>query len=76
VQRDTHPEKWYPRKADGSVDSYNDVPALYKVNVNTTEAPYDRKWGDMPALSDSEIQDVVAFLLTLNDGYVSTPSRK
>lgn len=76
VQRDTHPEKWYPRKADGSVDSYNDVPALYKANVNTTEAPYDRKWGDMPALSDSEIQDVVAFLLTLNDGYVSTPSRK
>lgn len=48
VQRDTAPEKWYPRNPDGSV------------NVNTTEAPYDRKPGDALALSDEEIEDVIA----------------
>jgi cytochrome c peroxidase len=31
--------------------------------------PYDRKRGEKPALSDQEIDDVVAFLRTLNDGY-------
>jgi mono/diheme cytochrome c family protein len=38
-------------------------------NVNTTEPPYDRRPGDLPALSEPEIQDVVAFLQTLTDGF-------
>ncbi|HEX6019506.1 MAG TPA: cytochrome c peroxidase [Burkholderiaceae bacterium] len=70
VQRDTNPEKWYPRKADGSIDKFNDLPAAYKANVNTTEAPYNRRLGEVPALSDTEIDDVIAFLQTLSDGYV------
>jgi len=70
VQRDTHPEKWYPLKADGSVDKLNDLPDQYKANVNSTEAPYNRQLGDMPALSDAEIDDLIAFLQTLSDGYV------
>jgi cytochrome c peroxidase len=37
--------------------------------VNTTEVPYDRKEGDTPALTPAEIDDVVAFLATLDDGY-------
>lgn len=69
VQRDTNPEKWYPLKGDGSVDKFNDLPDAYKANVNTTEAPYNRLPGDAPALSDSEIDDVVTFLNTLTDGY-------
>ena len=69
VQRDTNPEKWYPLNADGSVAKFNDLPAQYHRNVNTTEVPYNRKLGDAPALTDSEVDDVVAFLNTLTDGY-------
>jgi cytochrome c peroxidase len=69
VQRDTNPEKWYPRNADGSVRKFDDLPAAYAGNVNTTEAPYNRRPGDAPALTDAEIDDVVAFLRTLSDGY-------
>ena len=36
-------------------------------NVNTTEPPYDRKPGEVPRLTDDEIDDVVAFLETLTD---------
>ena len=37
--------------------------------VNTSEVPYDRKAGDLPALTPAEIDDLVAFLATLDDGY-------
>ncbi|MFT3817410.1 MAG: cytochrome c peroxidase [Rubrivivax sp.] len=69
VQRDTSPEKFYPLKPDGSVDKFNDLPAAYKANVNTTEVPYNRQPGDAPALNDAEIDDLVAFLGTLTDGW-------
>ena len=69
VQRDTNPEKWYPLGADGSVKKFDDLPAQHHTNVNTTEAPYNRRKGDAPALSDAEVDDVVAFLKTLSDGY-------
>jgi cytochrome c peroxidase len=69
VQRDTSPEKWYPLNADGSVNKFDDLPAAYRANVNTSEAPYNRRRGGTPALSDAEIDDVIAFLATLTDGY-------
>lgn len=69
VQRDTHPEKWYPVNPDGTVDKFDDLPAAYRGNVNTAEVPYDRRPGDTPALSDAEVDDVIAFLKTLTDGY-------
>ncbi|WP_374511308.1 cytochrome-c peroxidase [Niveibacterium sp.] len=69
VRRDTNPEEWYPRLPDGSIDKFDDLPAAWKANVNTTEAPYNRKEGDTPALSDAEIDDLIAFLNTLNDGW-------
>jgi len=69
VQRDTHPEKFYPLNPDGTVKKFDDLPPPYQANVNTSEAPYDRRPGDTPALSDAEIDDVIAFLKTLNDGY-------
>jgi cytochrome c peroxidase len=37
--------------------------------VNTTEVPYNRRAGDVPALSDADIDDVIAFLNTLTDGF-------
>ena len=76
VQRDTNPERWYfdvngnvDIAPDGSVNKYNDLPQAYRRNVNTLEVPYNRSVGDAPALSDSEIADVVAFLRTLSDGW-------
>ena len=69
VQRDTHPEKWYPLNADGTVNKFDDLPPQYHANVNTAEVPYDRVLGDAPALTDAEVDDVVAFLRTLSDGY-------
>ena len=69
VQRDTNAEKWYPLDAEGRVLKFNDVPPLLARNVNTSEGPYDRHPGQDPALSELEIDDVVAFLGTLTDGY-------
>ena len=69
VRRDTHPEEWYPRTADGSVRKFDDLPPQYHRNVNTTEAPYNRTPGQAPALSAEEIDLVVEFLATLTDGY-------
>ena len=68
VTRDTNPELWYPL-VNGVPDKFNDLPAQYRANVNTTEVPYNRRPGDLPALSDTEIDDVIAFLATLTDGY-------
>jgi cytochrome c peroxidase len=69
VRRDTNPEEWYPRGADGVVRKFDDLPPEYVRNVNTDEAPYDRHPGDLPALSPDEIDAVVAFLKTLTDDY-------
>ena len=43
--------------------------AGYVGNVNTLEIPYNRPLGGQPSLSSQEINDVVAFLCTLTDGY-------
>lgn len=69
VQRDTSPEKWYPRNPDDSVNKFNDLPPAWRANVNTTESPCDRKPGDAPALSDEEIEDVIAFLRPPTGGW-------
>lgn len=66
VRRDTNPEEWYP---NAGADKFNDLPPEYRGNVNTTEVPYNRHLGDQPALTSDEIDDVVAFLNTLTDGY-------
>ena len=72
VERDTAPEKWYPRGADGHVEQFDDLPAQYQDNINR-DPPFGGQPSDKPALSPSEIDDVVAFLKALTDGY--TPAR-
>jgi cytochrome c peroxidase len=66
--RDTDPGKWYPRAADGRVRIYDDLPKQYWANLNT-DPPFGGKPGDKPALTDQEIDDIVAFLQTLTDGF-------
>jgi cytochrome c peroxidase len=67
VERDTDPEKWYPRGKDGKVEKFNDLPARYRANVDTTDAPLDRKRGEAPVWNERQIDDVLAFLQTLVD---------
>lgn len=68
AERDTDPGKWYPRAADGTVRKFDDLPPIYRANVNV-EPPFGRRPGEKPALSQGEIADIVAFLKTLTDGY-------
>jgi cytochrome c peroxidase len=51
------------------VRKFDDLPAALAGTVNTSEVPYDRKAGGQPALTPAEVDDVVAFLATLDDGY-------
>lgn len=51
---------------------YNDLPAAYDANVNIGEVPYTPPTfggGQAPTLTSDEIDEVVAFLCTLTDGY-------
>ncbi|MBB3592132.1 cytochrome c peroxidase [Rhizobium sp. BK529] len=64
--RDSDPGRWYPRNADGTIRKYDDVPQAYWANLNQ-DPPFGRKPSDPPALTESEIDDIVAFLGTLTD---------
>lgn len=68
AQRDTNPEKWYPRSTDGRVRKFNDLPAKYHPNVETGP-PFGGSRGGRPALTDEEVDEIVAFLGTLTDGH-------
>ncbi|MGD0504230.1 MAG: cytochrome c peroxidase [Steroidobacteraceae bacterium] len=69
VQRDTDPQKWYPRAPDGSVLKFDDLPARYRRNVDE-DPPLDRRPGGRPAMTEAQVEDIVAFLHTLTDGFV------
>ncbi|HEY5801289.1 MAG TPA: cytochrome c peroxidase [Burkholderiaceae bacterium] len=64
ARRDTHPAEWYPL---GS--KFDDVPEQYRGHVESKTAPYNRLPGMAPALTEAEIDDIVQFLNTLNDGF-------
>jgi cytochrome c peroxidase len=68
VERDIDPGKWYPRHVNGTIRKFDDLPAQYHGNVNR-EPPFDRRPGDKAALNGADIADVIAFLMTLTDGY-------
>ncbi|WP_407045982.1 cytochrome-c peroxidase [Mesorhizobium abyssinicae] len=67
ASRDTDPGRWYPKSADGTINQYDDLPRAYRGNLNTDPPFNGRKPGDRPALTDAEIDDIVAFLGTLTD---------
>jgi cytochrome c peroxidase len=67
--RDLAPEKYYPRTADGAVRKFDDLPPGYPDNIDH-DPPLDRKPGDAPALSEADIDDLIAFLKTLTDSDV------
>jgi cytochrome c peroxidase len=66
AERDTAPQRWYPA-VRGRVHKFDDLPPSLRDRVDTSDPPFDREPGDAPALSAQEIQDLVAFLKTLDD---------
>lgn len=64
ANRDTHPEKIYPRDSSGHVRQYDDLLQAYWSNVETG-VPF----GSVQHLSEQDVDDIVAFLKTLTDGY-------
>ncbi len=66
VTRDREGPRWYAR-TDGV---YDDLPAALQRNADHVDAPFNRPRSAAPALTDSEIDDVVAFLGTLTDADV------
>ena len=70
--RDTRPQEWYPRAADGRILKYDDLPVEFRGNVDV-EPPFDRHAGDEPAFNEQDIRDIVAFLKALMDGFQPLP---
>jgi cytochrome c peroxidase len=66
VERDLAPEKYYPRRADGSVRKYDDLPPGMPDNIDR-DAPLNRAPGTTAALTADEIDELIAFLETLTD---------
>lgn len=62
--RDTDPARWFP-----AGKKFNDLPTQYHANVDVDTPPYQRRPNQRPQLTDTEIDDIVAFLFTLTDGY-------
>ena len=71
ILRAVAPQKIYPRGANGVLAIDNDLPTAYRANIDTADAPFDRRVGESPPLSDRDIDDIIAFLHTLDDGYSS-----
>jgi cytochrome c peroxidase len=66
AERDTAPQRWYPTRG-GRIDKFDDLPRMYRSNVDSSDGPLDRQRGQPPALSAAEIADLAAFLRTLDD---------
>ncbi|MDR3533636.1 MAG: cytochrome c peroxidase [Rhodopila sp.] len=62
--RDADPGAWYPTGPDGVVRKFDDLPRAFVANVDM-EPPF----GGRRVLSDADVDDLVAFLRTLTDGY-------
>jgi cytochrome c peroxidase len=67
--RDTDPQKVYARAPDGTVRKYDDVPARFQANIDVADPPFDRHFGETPAMTAQDESDIIAFLQTLTDGY-------
>ena len=65
--------RWYPRS--GGKPGYDDLPEKYWPNVSH-EVPFAPLPGGKPRLDDREIDDIVAFLGTLTDGYKPAGARR
>jgi cytochrome c peroxidase len=65
--RDVRPAQFYP-----GGQPYDDLPAQYRANVNL-DPPFGKR--SQPALSEAEMDDIIVFLGTLEDGYGYDPPK-
>ncbi len=71
--RAARPQRIYPRRPDGTVDAFDDIPPPYRSNVDVVDPPFDREPGDALPMSEQDEEDIIAFLKSLTDGYVTKP---
>ena len=69
ASRNSDPKRWY-----GSAGVANDLPAAYLANIVSDRAPFDRAASAGPALTEREIDDLLAFLKTLSDQIPPPPA--
>ena len=62
--RNTNPQRWY-----GPSGVPNDLPAQYRANIESAKPPFNRAATAGPLLTQPEVNDIVAFLHTLSDGF-------
>ena len=60
--RNNNPKRWY-----GPTGLPDDLPTAYLANIVNDRAPFNRPASAGPALTEREIDDLVAFLKTLSD---------
>jgi cytochrome c peroxidase len=65
ASRDADPAHWFPKGADGLPQAFNDLPAIYRRNIETG-APFGLVHGHA-RLTDADVDAIVAFLKTLTD---------
>ena len=68
--RATDPMHWYK-----SGVKFDDVPEKFRHQVNVNSVPYNRRQGDEPALTDADVDAIVAFLGTLTDAAYRNAAR-
>ena len=66
--RNSDPKRWYGPKGVA-----NDLPTAYLDNIISDRVPFNRPASAGPALTEREIDDVVAFLKTLSDARTQPP---
>jgi cytochrome c peroxidase len=64
--RNSDPKRWY-----GPAGVPNDLPAAYIGNIISDRVPFNRPASAGPVFTRTEADDVVAFLRTLSDGFIS-----
>ena len=70
--RDTNPELWYP-VVDGVVQKFDDLPPPYRRNIDRQPPLDGRPLHSAPAMTDQDIDDLLAFLNTLTDADLAAP---
>jgi len=68
--RNSDPKRWY-----GPAGVPNDLPIAYIPNIIRDRVPFNRPADAGPALNEREIDDLVAFLKTLSDGFEAPKPR-
>lgn len=71
-----HPDRDFPsyglittQYSGGRVQKFDDLPQEYRANIDTQKPLDGRPRGARPPLSEQNLQDLLCFLDTLNDGY-------